>query len=437
VAGRQPIDGSRPRILQNRTALDDYAEILEVLKSPAFVMVRGKEPPSSRELMNLTVATLDGPEHLRRRRIESSVFRNDTLAYFEQQALRPIMRASLAALIAPDLAGEPVEADLVPLMTELLHKVGAAVTGLDDVDSPERALQLQQLIAAIGPGITVEWVREGENEILQRARAAMSELERDFIRDSAARRRDLVDRHRAGELTREDLPRDVLTMLLLNWEDSWDEALPVREISIFLLASTQTTARLGPHVIQHLWEWRAAGGEVPLDPNFLGAAAAETLRLHVATVAMLRQATAEVVLQSGRIVQPGEVVVLQFDRANRDPRWFGDDAEQFNPARPALLEPPAMPWGLSFGGGAHMCIGRRMVTGGDLLGAHSDGAGHGTKGSLLTILATLLACGIEPDPSKSAHKNADTFYDFYNTYPVVFRNLTPESVAAIGTSSAG
>jgi cytochrome P450 len=431
------IDEARPVIIQNRTTIDDYAEILEILKSPAFVMVRGTEPPSSRELLHRTVATLDGPDHFGRRRILSSIFRNDTLEYFEQHALRPIMRASLEGLSSPDVVGQPIETDLVPLMSELVHKVGAAVTGLDDVDTPARAAELNEMIAAISPGLTVEWVRDGESETVRRAKAAMAELERKFVRDSTARRRDLVNRYRIGELTLEDLPRDVLTMLLLNWDDGWDEALPLREISIFLLGSTQTTARLGPHVIQELWEWQAAGHEVPLDLNFLGAAAAEALRLHVATVAMLRRATQDVGLQSGRTIRSGEVVVLEFDRANRDPRWFGDDADEFNPTRPSRLEPPAMPWGLSFGGGAHMCIGRRMVTGGDLLGAHSDGAGRGTNGSLLTILMTLLSCGIEPDPNRAARKDPDSFYDFYTTYPVVFRNLTPASMAAISSGDAG
>jgi hypothetical protein len=51
--------------MDGRTKIEDYADILEILKSSSFAMVRGIEPPSSHELMNLT---LDGQDHFSRRR---------------------------------------------------------------------------------------------------------------------------------------------------------------------------------------------------------------------------------------------------------------------------------------------------------------------------------------------------------------------------------
>jgi len=424
-----------PSLMEGRTKIEDYADILEVLKLPSFAMVRGIEPPSSHELMNLTVATLDGQEHFKRRRIESNVFRNDTLSYFEQHALRPIMQATLGHMTAGADVDGIVCADLVPLMLELLHKVSAAVSGLDDVDTPERGTQLARITRDIGPGLTVEWVREGADEVLNTTHAAMAELQREFIEPSLERRRALVADHKSGNIGAEELPRDVLTMLLLNWEAHWDEEVPLREIALYLVGSVHSTSRLSSHILEDLWDWKAKGHEIPTDANFLGGAAAESLRMHAALPALMRRATAEVVLSSGRVIQSGEYVALEFGKANRDRGFFGEDADEYNPRRAATLEPPAMPWGLSFGGGTHMCIGRRMVTGGDLVGAHTDSNQRGTTGSLLTILTVLLSCGIQPDRSTHWVKDDTTFYDFYTSYPVLFTNLTEESVAAIGGGS--
>jgi cytochrome P450 len=418
--------------MEGRTKIEDYADILEILKSSSFAMVRGIEPPSSRELMKLTLATLDGQDHFRRRRIESNIFRNDALTYFEQHALRPIMRSALGRMIADADADRIVRADLVPLMLELLHKVSAAVSGLDNVDTPERGVQLARITAQIGPGITVEWVREGADEVLNTTRAAMAELQREFIAPSLGRRRALVADYEDGKIGLEELPRDVLTMLLLNWEKHWDDEVPLREIALYLVGSVHSTSRLSSHILEDLWTWKAKGNEIPVDSGFLGGAAAESLRMHAALPALMRRATTEVVLPSGQVVQPGEHVALEFGKANRDRGFFGEDADEYNPRRAAALEPPAMPWGLSFGGGAHMCIGRRMVTGGDLVGAHTDSNQRGTTGSLLTILTVMLSCGIQPDRSRRWIKDDTTFYDYYTSYPVLFTNLNEESVTAIG-----
>jgi cytochrome P450 len=424
-----------PRLMAGRTKIEAYADILEILKSSAFAMVRGIEPPSSRELMNLTLATLDGQEHFKRRRIESNIFRNDALTYFEHHALRPIMRSALARMIPDADADGVVRADLVPLMLELLHKVSAAVSGLDNVDTPERGAQLARVTAQIGPGITVEWVRDGAEEVLNTTRAAMAELQREFVAPSLERRRALIADHKVGKIELGELPRDVLTLLLLNWEEHWDDEVPLREIALYLVGSVHSTSRLSSHILEDLWTWKAKGNEIPTDSGFLGAAAAESLRMHAALPALMRRAITEVVLPSGRVVRSGEYVALEFGKANRDRGFFGEDADEYNPRRAATLEPPAMPWGLSFGGGAHMCIGRRMVTGGDLVGSHTDSNQRGTTGSLLTILTVMLSCGIQPDRSRHWVKDDTTFYDYYTSYPVLFTNLNEASVTAIDGSS--
>ena len=83
-----------------------------------------------------------------------------------------------------------------------------------------------------------------------------------------------------------------------------------------------------------------------------------------------------------------------------------------------------MPWGISFGGGVHMCIGRRMVTGGDWF-AKSATARPDTEqtGTLVALLLALYQAGIEPDPDESAVRQDRTHFDEHARYPARFSKL--------------
>jgi cytochrome P450 family 130 len=85
------------------------------------------------------------------------------------------------------------------------------------------------------------------------------------------------------------------------------------------------------------------------DPHTIGAAVEELLRL-TSPVQGLARTTTEDVVVDGRRIPEGRKVMLLYGAANRDPRRFGDDADELDVGR----NPRPI---LSFGYGNHHCLG--------------------------------------------------------------------------------
>ena len=175
---------------------------------------------------------------------------------------------------------------------------------------------------------------------------------------------------------------------------------------------------------RHLWhldtwwkahpEHRARSGDI----EFLRCAANESLRLHQPVPALLRVATRDIVLESsGRLFRTGERIALFFSHANREPALFGEDVENFNPLRTTGRKPP--PWGLSFGSGAHTCIGRALVTG---LSQRYDDA-HPTLGTIVGVLHALYQAGVALDPAQEPQRNTSSTHDAFASMPIVLHQL--------------
>lgn len=428
-----------PGFLAGKTILRDYGEITEVLKSRSFVTTRADDPPEAAPFRRNVLTAIDGDPHFQRRRIESRLFTNDSLRYLESHALAPIIAAELAGLARPE--GGQVRAELRDLLTRMLHRIAATVTGIDDVTTDGQVTDFNRLIDQIQAGNAVSFARQGQHEQVRRALAAREEFRARFFGPSLWRRRELVQRHRAGELTVADLPRDLLTLLLLDWNPDWDADLPLREVTLYLSASTRTMIRLALHVVDHVARWVSEHPQdAPLcqDGLFLRRAAAEALRLHAALPAVVRRATADVQLSSGRQLRAGATVGLVLTGSNLDADRFGADAAEFDPYRQDRIAAGIPPWGTGFGGGAHMCIGRRMVTGGDWF-AVTGRADSGLNGALITVLLALYQAGIGPDPDDPPQRDTATYYDTYSRYPVILARLPAagEEVAHESDSQPG
>jgi cytochrome P450 len=189
----------------------------------------------------------------------------------------------------------------------------------------------------------------------------------------------------------------------------------VREATLYLIASTRTTLHAVPHTFQHVSDWATKNNRQfsqLADPAFLRAAAGESLRLHPPSPALVRQALEDVTLQSGRTFKAGQFVGLLFGPGNRDKTVFGPDADEFNPYR--KLPDRVKGWGLSFGGGEHLCIGRSLVTG--LASLKPD---ETTNGTILNILTSLYQRQARPNEASAPERIATSLYDAYVTYPIV------------------
>lgn len=84
-------------------------------------------------------------------------------------------------------------------------------------------------------------------------------------------------------------------------------------------------------------------------PEAITAAVEELLRLTCPVQGLARTVTTDVEME-GKIIPAGRKVMLLYAAANRDPRRFGDDAEELDVSR----DPRPI---LSFGYGAHHCLG--------------------------------------------------------------------------------
>ncbi|RTL67619.1 MAG: cytochrome P450 [Pseudonocardiaceae bacterium] len=403
-----------PPHIATMTHISDFREIDEILRSKDF---RQGSHTESRPLFADSLLLLDGPGHRERRRLENPLFDRTALMYYDHEALNPVVEKMVRDCL--DEAGDDgtVTVDLVPLVRAMLHRIAATTTGIDGVDTPEATERFRRFLEDLGAAATVEWSTKDHDEVLAHGLARRAEFVEEFFGPSVERRKKIVEDFHAGRIERDDVPVDLLTLLYLHWDDAWDDEFPLREATLFLVAATQTTTHTLPHVIVHMEEWLASHPEdveKKSDPDFLRLMVNESLRLHQPAPTLLRYATAAVTLASGREVAEGERVALLFTPANRDPGVFGDDAGRFNPYRGTPEVSGVRPWGLTFGGGAHVCVGRPLVTG----LAKRDGQAP-TEGTMMRILRALYAADVRLDPSSPPVAAASSSHDMYDSMPVV------------------
>ena len=109
----------------------------------------------------------------------------------------------------------------------------------------------------------------------------------------------------SGEITEDDLPRDVLTVLLRN-EDKIEMPPDVlrREMAFYLQAGSHSTSNSLAHGIHEIFLWCAQQPErwqkVETDRLFLQRCVHESLRLHPASPVAWRRPTCPVSMRSGQ-----------------------------------------------------------------------------------------------------------------------------------------
>lgn len=390
--------------------LSSFGDIDETLRSPKFVQGQHRQ---SLMFLGDTILLIDGNEHFERRRMESELFDRSALQYYESHALRPVVNRIMNGLKA-DTDGV-VHADLVDITRTALYRISASVTGIDGVDESESTQTFVDWVNLLGEASTVQWSTRPRDVVIAEGLEIRRKFYDRFLGPSIERRRELLRQLRAGTITKQDLPRDVMMTLLLKTDGAFDPDMLVREATLYLIASTRTTLHAVPHTFQHVNDWATKHNRQfaqIADPAFLRAAAGESLRLHPPSPALVRQALEDVTLQSGLTFKAGQFVGLLFGPGNRDKTVFGPDADEFNPYR--KLPDRVKGWGLSFGGGEHLCIGRSLVT-----GLSSPKPDETTNGTILNILTSLYQRQARPNEASEPERVATSLYDAYVTYPIV------------------
>jgi cytochrome P450 len=409
----------RPGLL-DIALIESFAEADEILKSRDFRQDQQLEPSKAPSLQG-NLNSLHGAAHFQRRRVESQLFRRGALTHYEEQILLPELRAALNRLAQRPRVDGGVRSDDLPLLVRsALVRASAALIGLDlaDEEAVDRLLAYSSVIAE---GRDVVWATTNQDEVVRRVHETWLRLQAEFYRPARERREKLLAEHAAGRVAEGRLPNDLITVLLRNPAAiaGRDEAdLIAHELGLFLTASINTTTAATPKTVEALSRWLESHPEDRAelgDEGFLRQAAQEALRLYPTVPYLLRQAECDVVLSTGRHVAEGSLVRIDIGAANRNRAVFGADADHFDPHRR-----PTIPrrYGLSFGGGIHMCIGLELTT-----GNQSAPEPERTTGMVVQILRELFNAGLELDPEHAPRLKSKTTQHKYESFPVVFTRL--------------
>ncbi|MGE5136596.1 MAG: cytochrome P450 [Gemmatimonadota bacterium] len=362
-----------------------------------------------------SLITLHGDEHKRRRRAENRLFRRGTFRWWELNLVPGIIAEAFAGPVA---AGH---ADLARLGRRTIMHLTGLVAGIDPPQTAEAADALEEFARVFSAGATVVHSTRPRDEVNAEAGRAMREFAAMFVEPSRQRRLALLDDLAAGRVSEDELPRDVLTALLRHQgELGVDEGTIRREVAFYLQAGSHSTANLFTHAAHHVFGRMAEPAFAARlgDPVFVQRCVHEALRLHPASPVAWRRAAARVELRSGVTVPAGALVELDLVAANTDPAVWGEDAGTFSPQRP--LPDGVMPWGHSFGGGMHACIGLEL-DGGVPPGDGRAGADHEPMyGTVTLMLSAVLTHGGRPDPDRPPVRDPDSQRDNFSSYPVIF-----------------
>ena len=395
--------------------LDGYADVREAFRQHDLEQALYD---AGGVVMADSLLVLHGADHRRRRRVENRLFRRGTFRYWERAFLRDVVRDTLAPFAA---AGR---ADLVELGYRTIMNLTAMVAGLDQpTGSVAETDALYRFAKKFSEGATLVHSTRDPDEVRAEVQAALEEFDALFLQPSVERRRGLLERLAAGEITEDDLPRDVLTALLRNWDElGIDRDVLRRECAFYLQAGSHSTADAFTHAADDFFAWTRrdprAAEKARQEPGVLQRCVYETLRLHPASPVAQRRALAPIRLRGGVEIPDGAFVVLDLAAANRDPQVF-DHPDVYDPLREVPAEVPR--WGHAFGGGMHACIGTELAGGVPAPDDPTpDQAHEQVLGTVTLMLEALLTAGARPDPNAAPQRDPHSARDHFASYPVVF-----------------
>lgn len=384
--------------------ITDYHQISRVLADRSMRQALYDE---GGVVMDDVLLTLHGQEHHKRRVLEFSILRKDYFAYYEAEVFPPALAQVFDTLAVSG------KMDLVDFGYRVTMNLTADFAGIDRPEkSPEETERLLRLVKIFSEGATLVHSTRDKEVVRAEVRAGLEELRTTFLLPSIERR--LKALAQGGNA----LPRDVLTLLLRDREKlGLTEDVILREMAFFLQAGSHSTANSMIHALHEIfqrWPGLAERQKLRDDPLYLQRCVHESFRLHPASPVAWRR-------PEGSCPMSGEGrVVLDFAAANRQRDLFGETADEFDPDRASPQGVPA--WGLTFGFGMHMCLGRDL-DGGIAPGPETDPANH-QYGIVTQLVRSLLERDVRPDPDCPAAQDMNTLRKNFSSYPII---LNPEA----------
>ncbi len=367
-------------------------------------------------IMDGVLLTLHGEEHHKRRKLEHKVFQRDFFKYYEHQLFPKTLEETLQPFI------KKKSADLIDFGYRITMNLTADFAGIDRPEkSPKETENLLSLVKIFSQGATLVHSKRSHQEVNEEVIDALENFEKDFLNPSKTKREDLIYRFKKNEISKEELPRDVLTVLLQN-EDNIDltDDLIKREIAFYLQAGSHSTANSMTHALHEIFEWikndRDKLKKINDDPLFLQRCVHESMRLHPASPVAWRKPTCPIDLNDTINLKEDDLLIMDLFTANRNKEIFGEDADKFNPFR--KLGPQQNLWGLTFGIGLHLCFGRDLD--GGLIPEKDTNPNEHQFGIVTLLIKKLFEHNVQRDPYKRPKEDEKTVRPNWGEYPIIF-----------------
>ena len=367
-------------------------------------------------IMADTLVTLHGDLHRKRRATEFRVFGRGFFRHYENEVFPKTLSRTLAPYV------EAGKADLIDLGYRATINLTADFAGIDRPEqSPEETEALRRLVGKFSEGATMVHSTRDPEVLRREVRDAIEEFDERFLTPSKRRRQETVSRFAKGEITEEELPRDLMTVLLrYEGEMALSEEVFRREICFFMQAGAHSTSNSTVHAFHEIYQWSADRPEewdrILSDDLFLQRCVHESFRLHPASPVAWRKAMCPVHLSEAGDVAADSKVVIDLYSANRDVSVFGEDADVYNPYRE--LPANVWPFGLTFGYGVHSCLGRDLD--GGVINRDGARGARSQLGIVALFLKELFALGARPDPDRPPIEDEKTQRPNWGVYPILF-----------------
>ena len=367
-------------------------------------------------VMGDVLINLHGDEHRQRRRLENRLFRRDTFFSYEREIFPDIIEETVRPYL------DEGKAELVDFGHQLMMNLAAATAGVARPEgTAEETFRLYAYMLNFIEAATLSFYTGDKDAKIQEIQESLEAVDAEFLEDGITRRKALLRDLEAGEILEEDLPKDILMVLLRNQDKiPMDRASIRREIAVLLLAGGHTSATAFNRVIHNIFKWIEGHPEdisrAYNDRLFLQRSTHETIRLQPSSPIAARWALEDINLRSGIEIKEGDRVVIDLEAVNRDKELFGEDAEHFNPDR--KLPDGVSPWGLSFGLGTLACIGQDLA--GGLAFSPEKSLDDHLFGLVPVAIQTMFLNGCRPDPENPPEMDDSTTRPYFGKYPVIF-----------------
>ena len=202
-------------------------------------------------IMDGVLLTLHGEEHHKRRKLEHKVFQRDYFKYYEQE----LFPKTLDETIEPFIKSK--KADLIDFGYRITMNLTADFAGIDRTKkTPSETNKLLTLVKKFSEGATLVHSKRDKSIVEKEVLDALDIFETDFLKPSIEKRLKLISAYNNAEIKKDQLPRDVLTVLLMNEDNiNLDDDIIKKEIAFYLQAGSHSSANSMKHAFLEISNW--------------------------------------------------------------------------------------------------------------------------------------------------------------------------------------